>query len=221
MASDEGRGFAIRSGLFGAAIFVGVGVYLPFFPLWLAERGLSGPEIAAILAAPLFARIPLMPFMTAAAERLPSLGLASALYGFAAGLMLLLLIPAHGFWPILLLWSGAYLLWNVLPALLDAIILAGVRQHGIDYARVRLWASVGFVAASLAAAVVANRTSADVVFALLVATFLAGGAVALLLPHVASTTATAEPYGLRRAFADPVLRWSLIAGGLVLGSNGA
>ena len=221
MASDEGRGFAIRSGLFGAAIFVGVGVYLPFFPLWLAERGLSGPEIAAILAAPLFARIPLMPFMTAAAERLPSLGLASALYGFAAGLMLLLLIPAHGFWPILLLWSGAYLLWNVLPALLDAIILAGVRQHGIDYARVRLWASVGFVAASLAAAVVANRTSADVVFALLVATFLAGGAVALLLPHVASTSVTTEPYGLRRAFADPVLRWSLIAGGLVLGSNGA
>jgi MFS transporter, PPP family, 3-phenylpropionic acid transporter len=221
MAADEGRGFAIRSGLFGAVIFVGVGIYIPFFPLWLAERGFSGPEIGIILAAPLFARIPLMPLLTGAAERLPNLGLASALYGFAAGLLLALLIPASGFWPILLLWSGAYLLWNVLPALLDAIILVGVRQHGIDYARVRLWASVGFVAASLTAAVVADRTSGDVVFLLLVASFFAGGVVALWLPHVSSAHISAEPYGFRRAFADPVLRRSLIAGGLLLGGNGA
>jgi PPP family 3-phenylpropionic acid transporter len=218
---DEGLGFAIRSGLFGAAIFVGVGIYLPFFPLWLADRGLSGPEIGAILAAPLFARIPLTPVLTGYAERFPNLGVASAVYAFIAGLMLALLIPASGFWPILLFWTAAYLLWNVLPALLDAIILVGVRHHGIDYARVRLWASVGFVAASLAAAVVADRTSGDVVFALLVASFFAGAAVALLLPHVSSSAVAAEPHGLRRAFADPVLRWSILAGGLALGSNGA
>ena len=83
MAADEGRGFAIRSGLFGAVIFVGVGIYIPFFPLWLAERGLSGTEIGIVLAAPLFARIPLMPLLTGAAERLPNLGLASALYAFS------------------------------------------------------------------------------------------------------------------------------------------
>ena len=221
MSAGEGRSFAIRSGLFGAAIFVGVGIYIPFFPLWLAERGLTGPEIATILAAPLFARIPLMPFMTGAAERLPNLGLASVLYAFVAGLLLLGLVPAQGFWPILLLWTGAFLLWNVLPALLDAIILVGVRQHGIHYARVRLWASVGFIAASLAGAAVANRYSGDAVFALLVASFFAGGLVALLLPHVSSAGITAEPYGLRRAFADPVMRTSLLAGGIVLGSNGA
>jgi MFS transporter, PPP family, 3-phenylpropionic acid transporter len=221
MRSREGQGFAIRAAAFGMAIFVGVGIYLPFFPLWLAGKGLGGTEIATIVAAPLFARILFMPLLAAAAEKLPDLRVASVLYALAAALFLSTLAFVGSYWPILLLASGAFLFWNTLPPLLDAVILAGVRQHRIDYARVRLWGSVGFVAGSSIAALALGHYASDAVLTLLVVCFFAGSAVALVVPRVSVGGIVAEPYGLRRAFADPVLRRALLAGNLVLAGNGA
>jgi PPP family 3-phenylpropionic acid transporter len=221
MHPTRGLLFSLRTAGFGAAVFVGVGIYLPFFPLWLAGRGLGDTEIATIVAAPLFARIAFMPLLTATADKLPDLRLASLVYAVAATLLLAALAFVDGYFPILVLASGAFLLWSALPPLLDAVILAGVRQHRINYARVRLWGSVGFVAGSAIAALALPRYSSEAVLALLVACFLGGSAVALVLPRVSSAGITAEPYGLRRALADPVLTRALIAGNLVLAGNGA
>ena len=110
MPDAEGRRFSLRVGLFCAAIFVAIGIHLPFFPLWLAGQGLDDTEIAAIIAAPLFLRIVLSPVLAGAADRLPSLAHASALYALIAALFLLGLAFADGFWPILILaaarWSS-------------------------------------------------------------------------------------------------------------------
>ena len=41
---------AFRLSLFYAGYFLGTGVSLPFWPVWLAGRGLGAPEIGALYA---------------------------------------------------------------------------------------------------------------------------------------------------------------------------
>jgi PPP family 3-phenylpropionic acid transporter len=215
------RRFSVRAALFSAAMFMGIGIYVPFFPLWLAEKGMSGPEIATIIAAPLFVRIAFLPALAAFADRLPDLGTAAALYALVAALLLAPLAVFDGFWPILILSAGSLLFWNMLGPMSEAVILAGVTRHGLDYSRVRLWGSVGFIVASLLGAALLRRLPVDAVFVMILACFAFGIFAALALPRVSSRGVASEPFGLRRAFADPVLRRALIAGNLTLASHGA
>ena len=49
--------FAWRLGFLYAALFLVVGCYLPYFPVWLDWRRFGADQIAILLAAPLFTRI--------------------------------------------------------------------------------------------------------------------------------------------------------------------
>ena len=49
----SGRSFAWRLGFLYAALFLVVGCYLPYLPVWLDWRSLDADEIAVLLAAPL------------------------------------------------------------------------------------------------------------------------------------------------------------------------
>ena len=221
MSTGEGRAFAIRAALFSAAILFAAGVYLPFFPIWLSSRGLSETEIGTILAAPLLVRIVLLPMLVALADRLPSLRFASALYAAIATMFFAALAPVYGYWPTLILAVGALVTGNAVGPISDAVILAGVRAHGFDYARVRLWGSVGFIAANLVAAAIVQHFAAGAILTTLVAANLVGFVAALALPKIPAVTTIGEAFSIRRAFADPVLRRALIAANLVLASNGA
>ena len=97
-------------------------------------------------------RILVSPALVGLADRLPSLRVAGALYAFLAAALFVVPLFASGFWPILLFTGAALMFWSALGPFSEAVILFGVRQHGIDYARVRLWGSAGFMAGSLAAA---------------------------------------------------------------------
>src|SRR5207248_2484606 len=48
---QEGTAIRARLGTFYAASFLVVGIQTPFWPVWLAGRGLDAPEIAALFAA--------------------------------------------------------------------------------------------------------------------------------------------------------------------------
>jgi len=220
MRAGEGRRFSVRAAAFCAAVFFGLGVYIPFFPLWLSAKGLSDAEIGTILAAPLVVRIALTPLLASIAERLPSLGVASAVYAGSAGMLFAMLAGFGGFLPTLIIVAAAVVSWYALLPLTDAVILAGVRHHGVDYARVRLWGSVGFVAASFVTALAIRAFATDGVFVVLVLCCFAGVAISLALPHVSGTNAPTERYGLRRALSDPVMRRALIAGNLILATHG-
>lgn len=212
-------GFAARSAAFSATVFFGLGIYLPFFPPWLEGRGFSDAEIAIIIATPLFVRLVLTPLLVGVADRLPGLRAAAALYALIATLSVALLIIVPGFWPILILSAIAVILWNTLMPFSEAVILVGARDHGIDYGRVRLWGSVGFIAANFIAAAVVARGSGDAVLVLLAIAFFAGSVVGLALPGVG--VAGPQPAGFRQAFTDPTLRRAILAGSLLLGGHGA
>lgn len=212
--------YAVRAAAFSAAFFFANGAYMPFFPIWLASKDLGPSEISIILALPLLIRILLAPLLVGFADWLPSLRVASTIYALLTAALFIVPIFYANFWTILIFTGAALVFWSALGPFTDATILYGVREHGNDYGRVRLWGSVGFMCGSLAAAAAVQRFSGDSVLAVLVAAYLVSGVIALLSPRVPSPPAAAEKFGLKKAFADPTLRRALIAGTLTLGAHG-
>ena len=54
---------AIRLALFYAAFFAVVGVHMPFWPVWLASRGIGAAEIGVILAATVSVKVVSAPML--------------------------------------------------------------------------------------------------------------------------------------------------------------
>ena len=220
MSRGAARTYAVRAAAFSASMFFCNGAYMPFFPIWLASKNLGPNEISIILAVPLLIRILLSPLLVGLADRLPNLRVASTLYAFLTAALFLVPVFFSGFWAILIFVGAALMFWSAVGPFTEAVILYGVREHGIDYGRVRSWGSVGFMTGSLAAAAVVQQFSGDAVLTVLIAAYIVSGLIALASPKVPAPPAAAEKFGLKKAFADPVLRRALIAGTLTLGAHG-
>ena len=135
--------------MFYAASFLVVGIQLPFWPVWLAGRGLDAQEIAMVFAAAIWTKIIATPALGALADRFGRrravmIGLAACACAAYAGLW-----PVAGFWPILALNLVAGMAQSALMPLGDSITLAAVRDDGLDYGRVRVWGSVSFILAAI------------------------------------------------------------------------
>lgn len=186
------RLLAARLSLMHALNFLGVGFYLPFFPVWLGSKGLSDVDIGYVLALPILVRVFAAAWVTGLADRHLPPNLLLALLNAAAGGVYLALAPQDALIPIALLSGlGAVALSGVIP-LADLLTTAQVRIGALDdYGRVRLWGSVSFVLANLAGGYLVARHGAW-----LIPFVLAGGS---LLAALAALQAPATPMPERSA----------------------
>ena len=146
------------SAYFHGASFLIVGIKAPFWPVWLAGRGLGAREIAALFAAAIWVNVATTPLLGAVADRFDRrravmVGLCGvAILGYAS------LWNAYAFWPLLGLTLITATAQTALMPLGDSITLAAVRRDGIDYGRVRVWGSVSFILAAMASGAVLSRS---------------------------------------------------------------
>lgn len=144
------RPLALRLSLMHALNFLGVGFYLPFFPIWLASKGLGDVDIGYVLAIPILVRVFVASSVTGLGDRLrPNLLL--ALLNALAALIYFVLAQQTQFLPIAVLTAlSAIALSGVVP-LADVLTTEQVKAGALkDYGRVRLWGSVTFVLSNLA-----------------------------------------------------------------------
>ncbi len=159
---------APRLALFYAAVFLLVGIQLPFWPVWLAGRGLSVTEIGVVLGAALWIKVIVNPLAGMLADRtgrrrgVMILLAATNLAGFV------LFVPTHGLWPLLLINALTTAAASSLMPLGETIALAIVYERRLDYGRIRLWGSISFIAGSLGAGMMIARGSSEIVLTLLV-----------------------------------------------------
>jgi len=137
--------------LFFAALFLSVGVHLPYFPVYLAAVGLGADEIGIVLAAPMVARIVTLAVMGTLADRIGSLPLAILLYAVAALAVFALVGVSSGVLALLVVSLAFSVVWAPLLPIADVIAMAVARTGRADYGRMRLCGSAAFIAASLAA----------------------------------------------------------------------
>ena len=126
--------FAWRLAAFYAALFVALGVQVPFLPVWLAAKGLDAREIGIVLAMPMIVRVLAIPLAARAADRHDALRAAIVITAAAAVAGYGAVGLATGPLAIMAAFALASAFYTPMMPLADAYALRGLGRHGP-----RLW----------------------------------------------------------------------------------
>src|ERR1043165_1076600 len=197
-------------------VFIGItGLTLPYFPRYLNALGFSGIQIAVVnsIGPLLLTFVPLLWGFVADRTGRPVLMLKICCAGMA--LALIPLGTVSSFQGVMGVWLAYTFFLTPITSLADSIAIVEARRLGTDFARLRLWGSIGFIFALFAfggylqCAGDIHRlptTAATLAFTVL--------ACALLLKqHEAGPHRTPPSFrDTRRLVREPGLMWFLIAG---------
>jgi PPP family 3-phenylpropionic acid transporter len=166
-------------------LFMGVGITLPFLPGYLSGLGLSGSQVGVLLAVGPTLALLSPPVWGLLADRSGRGGLILVVLcvGAAGGYGLLTL--ASGFLGALVALAVVQLFASSMTSQLDALALHHVHGTGEGYASLRLWGSVGFVAATLGFGLSVDRLDRAVVVVPLILMLIMGLWTALTLAREA------------------------------------
>ena len=221
-----GAAFAWRLAAFYAALFVALGVQLPFLPVWLAAKGLDAGAIGLVLAIPMVVRVFAIPIATHGADRHDGLRAAIVIAATAAALGYGMVGLARGTATIAAAFALASAFYTPIMPLADAYALRGLGRDSAArhpsspgrlrpaaagrYGPIRLWGSAAFVAGSFGAGFLLDAVAASdliwLVVAAMAATAAAAWALVPLAPGAARAAGTTFPAATR------LLRdWSFLA----------
>ncbi len=177
------RDFSLRLSAFNAFLFLGSGIQLPFLPLWLKAQGLSESQIGLVVALMMLIRMLAIPFgaFIADASGRRRLVIISAAFGSFAAYVLMHFMS--GFVPILIVGMLAAALLAPVGPLTEVMAIEGSAHYGIDYGRIRLWASMSFLAGSLISGALLEIVPVRWVILLIAGAQGLGALVTLVLPH--------------------------------------
>jgi len=210
---------AARLSLFYGAYFAAVGIQIPFWPVWLASRGIDAAGIGAVMAATATVKVLANPVLAHLADRWGErrrmmIGLAAV--GTAA---FALFAVSREFWAILAVSVLFVIFWSPIMPLGESLTMMTARERGLDYGRLRLWGSLSFIlAAAVSGRILVGRPD-DLIFWLVMAMIAALLAVCFWLPD------TRPPHGppgrlpLGQVLRRPGVVLFLVAASLVQGSH--
>jgi MFS transporter, PPP family, 3-phenylpropionic acid transporter len=133
--------FAICASYF--FVLLTYGIFVPFFPLWLASQGFAEREIGYLLAIPLVMRVIATTPLTWFGEQHfgTKFNYVVCSAGVAMGFSVLLFSGTHFVLAGLLFLS---LFWAPIIPLLDTIAVRASRTQGFDYGQLRQWGSISY-----------------------------------------------------------------------------
>ena len=195
----------LRLSLFYGALFLGLGIFVPFFPVWLLAKGLDAGQISLVLAGQMAVRIGSGPFFTFLADRTGDRRLMLCCLSAAAFVSMVLLAAVSGFAAILCLAIAMSVVWTPIIPLIESLAVLESENGGADYGRTRLWGSLTFILGSTGGGYALTWFEPGSIIWVLVGAYLLMLAAAILLP-AASAAQAAHSDRLRFAGVLPVLR---------------
>ncbi|MGK6314959.1 MFS transporter [Neorhizobium sp. DT-125] len=149
-APSAPRFFQLRCALaYGAPLGVN-GVILPYLPVWLDGLAFTEFEIGVVLAVQMILRVLAAPTAGLFADRLTERTLVLAWSGALSLLTAFAMFFARDFWPLLIVIAVQAAVFAPYAPIVESIAVTGVRRWGFQYGSMRVWGSIGFVAAALA-----------------------------------------------------------------------
>lgn len=170
------------AGFYGG-FFLTAGILLPFWPLWLENRGLGAVQIGLLLALGPWVRALTNPIVTQIADRS---GRAKTVLVIFAGLSVLAFagfLPAQGFWWIAGISLLATICFPVMLPIGESQVMAAVLRHKLDYGRIRLWGSITFILGTLGAGWLLTGRDPDLILLLILGALVATFVAALSFPQ--------------------------------------
>jgi PPP family 3-phenylpropionic acid transporter len=145
------------------AIFLAVGTFLPYFPVWLTARGLSAYEIGLMLGISGVARIVTMPVIAYLADRAGRPVHTLRLLTAAALACNCAYLTTGSFWPILAVLMVMTVAGPPIMPMTDSLAMRDSEAGKLSYGRARAWGSVAFIVANLVVGSLLGSLGADVV----------------------------------------------------------
>jgi PPP family 3-phenylpropionic acid transporter len=144
-------------------LFVGAGVWLPYFPLYLSDLGFDSWQIGVVTGMQPALRWGGAIGWAYVADRWRIRHRVLLATAFLGSLFFVPLLWVHEFRTMLLVLGAIALLHGGLIPMLDATVIDHLQRLGGDYGRLRLWGSLAFVVGSLASAPLVGAFSPRVV----------------------------------------------------------
>ncbi len=211
-----------RIALFYAAVFLVIGVHVPFWPVWLRSRGLGPGEIGLVLSVATWIRALAPPLIAQFADRSGERKRLMVALAAATWLAYLLFPFAHGLWPILGVTVIAAACFSAVVPLGENLAMLNARDHGFDYGRVRLWGSITFIVGATAAGRLLMASDEDLILWLIVATLALTVAATATLPRAnAPPTPRSRRSPILGLLSNRVFVIFLVAVGLIQASHAA
>lgn len=138
----------MRIAFFYFALYGSVGLILPYLPPYFRTLGFSGKEIALAASVQSVLSIVMPPLWGYLADRTRRPVAVLRLVSAGAALAFVPMFGARTVATVIAVLALFHLFATSIASLLDGVALAETRRTGGDYARLRLWGSIGFVVTS-------------------------------------------------------------------------
>ena len=164
MAGPDPSRTGLRLALFYGASFAVLGIMLPFWPVWLASRGLEPSEIGLVLALLTAIRIVATPAVAHYADHIGERRRPIIVLAAVSTAAFAMFIGARDFWLILVITAVFSAARAGIMPLGESLTMLSVHKRGLDYGRLRLWGSLSFIVAAAATGWLLTGRPEDLVF---------------------------------------------------------
>ncbi len=211
--------FGWRLGFFYATYFAIIGIQMPFWPVWLERNGLSVAEIGVLYAVGVSVKAVSVPLLAQIADRSGNRRILMITFAGLSSGVFLLFHAAGDFWTFLAITVIFHAVWASVLPLGESLAIAAVRRHDIDYGKVRVWGSWGFIAsAGLTGYLLSGQGTEWIFFAIACALALCFIAT-LLLPAIDVSKSAAGRAPLLAALRQPKFMLLISSTALIQGSH--
>lgn len=209
-----------RLSFFYIAVFMLVGITMPYWPIWLASRGLDLSEIGIILALPVWLRIVVNPVVTSAVDRIGRRKLSLIVLSGLSLLSYQLYFFADDFWSIAMVAILVGMSQTSILPIGDNITLIIARYSRVNYGTVRVWGSVSFIFASVMVGWMLTGSSAQTILIAIVAVLALEFVACCTLPDIRPPKSKNPSHSALALMRQPTFLIFTSAVGLSLASHG-
>lgn len=215
-------GFAQKTATLYGLQFFYVGLFIPYFPVWLKSKALDSTQISIILSIALAARVLTSGQIISFADRYGERSTILIWCYFLSFFSILLFLPTGNFWQIFFVAILFNVFFNPVLPIIDAISLSGVRRFGADYGKIRIWGSITFIAANFGGGLLLADFDPQFILYIMILFVGLGAIFSLWMPKIGRRTKTREPmsaFGDVSLWRQPIFLCILTAAGLSQASH--
>lgn len=173
----------LRATAYYAAFFTTSGATTTYAGIWFKDQGLVESEIGLIGSLPVFIMLVLNLVVGRLADKAEDWRQVIVIGAVLGGVIPLGLFFAHGFLPVLLLWTLASIPLSAIGPVQDAATLRMTRRNGTDFGVIRAWGTVGYMVAIVVTGQIVTWFGGGVFLPFFVGLAIVRGLIALGLPN--------------------------------------
>ena len=212
---SQSRNLFWKLAAFYATYFFVFGIYMPYWPLWLNDIGLTPIEIGWVLAGAFWIKVIVQPAVAHFSDATGRTRILTAVLMGMSAIGFIILSDLRSFWLVFLLTLITAACYQPVLPIMESVILHFAKIRKLRYGDIRLWGSVTFIIATLGGGWLFDEGRSDRIIWLLVGGMTLVSLSCLLVPNPARLERTGSKIKTHmQIFLSPLFIFFLITTGL-------